>query len=304
MLSGRVDNARKSKRNFEVFSTARRDSTIDTILLHEHPNYPFLISSADQVIRCFVSENGYWEAGLVERIASLLPSRPRIVIGGGHIGLLAFQLWRARPEAVDILVFEPASVNAGLLSLNIFSWGRTPVRALPLALGARTQVLSLARNPVNSGDNRLWDRIPPDLDAGGGNPDEWTRERVVTVALDDVWNDSQLDLLLLDTQGWEPEALYGAKRVVQECRPLVVFEWWPQALAARGIDTDAFLSWAEHDLELTMEALPPEAAGFSNPDIRAAAAEGNIQHLTQLLLVDPDPTAYIELLAYPRENRH
>jgi hypothetical protein len=83
-------------------------------------------------------------------------------------------------------------------------WGESPVHALPFALGAKTELLDLARNPINTGDNRLWATIPSDRDAGGGDPQDWPRQPVVSVALDEVWGSGPLDLILLDAQGWSP----------------------------------------------------------------------------------------------------
>lgn len=111
---------------------------------------------------------------------------------------------------------------------------------------------------------------------------------------------ARLDLVLLDTQGWEPEALRGAERLLITQRPIAVFEWWPRALVARGADIAAFLSWLEHDLEMTLGVVPPEASGFSNPSIHEAVEDGDIEGITELLLVDQDPAAYVELIASPR----
>jgi FkbM family methyltransferase len=273
---------------------------LDLIHLSDHPDYPFLIARRDEVIRKSVRLRGEWESGFANYVASLLPRAPRIVIGGGHVGLIAFELWRARPDTVEIVEFEPDSVNSALLSMNVMSWGESPVRVLPVALGARTNIINLAQNPINTGDNRLWDAIPDELDAGGGDPARWPRQPVVCVALDDIWGDTPLDLILLDTQGWEPDVLRGAEHLLRSRRPLAVFEWWPRALTARGIDLEACLSWLERDLDLTIAIAPAEASGLSNPSIYPAVGESDIRRLTELLLEDPDPNAYAELVARPR----
>jgi FkbM family methyltransferase len=277
---------------------AAAGDSLETIRLAEFPDHPLLIAERDQVIRKYVRATGQWEPGLASYLGSLLPRSAHVVIGGGHIGLLVFQLWRARRDIAEIVAFEPASVNAALLATNVLSWGDSPVRAMPLALGSRSELVSLAQNPFNTGDNRLWDTIPAELHAGGGDPSFWPRHLVVCAALDDVWGDAPLDLILLDTQGWEPDVLKGAERLLRTRRPLVVFEWWPRALTARGVDLEAFLKWLEQDLEMTLGVVPPEASGFSNPSLYDAAPD--IRRITELLLIDPDPAAYVELLARHR----
>lgn len=141
-----------------------------------------MIAKADQVIRRSVQATGEWQPGLANYLSALLPPEPRVVIGGGHVGLTAFQLWRA-------------------LSVNVLSWGESPVHVIPIALGSKTELLQLAQNPFNTGDNRLWDAIPGDLHAGGGDPERWPRQTVVAAALDDVWDDARLDLIFLGHPG-------------------------------------------------------------------------------------------------------
>jgi FkbM family methyltransferase len=276
---------------------------IDLIVLEEFPEYPFFIARNDRVIREHVRATGEWEPGLARYLAERLSRVPRIVIGGGHIGLLAFQLWQALPDAAEIVVFEPDSLNAALLSLNILRWGESPVRVMPLALSSKTGVLSLAQNPHNTGDNRLWASIPPELAAGGGDPERWSRQAVLGVTLDDFWGDAPLDLLLLDTQGWEPEVMRGARNLLARQRPLVLFEWWPRALVAREVDLEGFLRWIEDDLAMIVSVVPPEASGLPNAsdDLRDHVLD--VRGLTELLLHRSGPVAHVELLATPREIR-
>jgi len=271
---------------------------VDAVALAGHPETPFLIAHRDGVIRPEVGSSGHWEPGFAQYVATLLPRRAHVALGGGHVGLLAFQLWRARPDVAEVVAFEPEPVNAALLALNVLGWGSAPVRAVPIALGIDTEILTLAQNPLNTGDNRLWSTIPPDLHAGGGDPAAWPRQQTVVAALDDVWGDAPLDLILLDTQGWEPEVLRGAERVIRKRAPTLVFEWWPRALIARDLDPEAFLAWLEQDLGLHLGFVPPEASGFSNPSIHAAG-RGDIRRMTELLLADEDPAAYVELVASP-----
>jgi hypothetical protein len=119
------------------------------------------------------------------------------------------------------------------------------------------------------------------------------------VALDDVWR-GPLHLLFLDTQGWEPDVLAGATRVILEERPAIVLEWWPHALKARKIDPNDLLTWLERDLRLTIEIVPWEASGVHELLPPEARSLGDVRELTAFLLDQSDESlAYAELVALP-----
>jgi len=258
---------------------------LDVIHLRRWPEVPFLISASDQVIRPVVQATGEWERDLLELSASRLPRRPRIVVAGGHVGLSAFQLWRARPHARELGVFEPDPIAAALLALNARAWRGAPLRLWPFALGATAELLELVSNPINSADNRLW-RPSAELAAGGGDPQLWRRQQVLSMPLDIVRARAPLDLLFLDAQGWEPEILRGAQRTIRRWRPLLVFEWWPRALAARGLDPYAELDWVERELAVRLSVAP----GSGIADTREATAG---------LLAADDQAAHTELVGTP-----
>jgi hypothetical protein len=96
--------------------------------------------------------------------------------------------------------------------------------------------------------------------------------------------------------------LKGAERLLLSRRPAVVLEWWPRALAARGVDMEAFVDWLKEDVHMRLEMLPAEASGASNREIYDSADASDVDRITALLLEDPDPAAYVELLATPRRT--
>lgn len=131
----------------------------------------------------------------------------------------------------------------------------------------------MAKNPSNTGDDRLWENSPAYLDAGGGDPTLWPRQTTVCVALDDVWGDNAIDLALLDTQGWEPEVLHGAERALRERGPIAVFEWWPRALDAGGVDSDGFLDSLRGPGN-SLSVVPREASGY----FKRGLTQGSARH--------------------------
>lgn len=260
---------------------------IEIIRLANWPDTPFLIPAWDQVIRPHVRSTGEWESKLIASVATRLGRRPRIAVAGGHVGLSAFQLWRWRPRAREISIFEPDGVAAGLLALNARAWHGAPIRLWPLALGSEAALAELISSPINSADNRLW-RPQPELAASGGDPERWRRQPALIMPLDIVRGEVSLDLLFLDAQGWEPDILRGAQRTIARARPLLVLEWWPRALAARGLDPYDELDWIEGQLGVRL---------FVADDLAREAL--GVRHATEQLLDDQDGAAHVELVGLP-----
>jgi FkbM family methyltransferase len=213
---------------------------------------------------------------------------PGLSSAAGTSASARFNFGRERPDIAELVVFELDALNAGPLALNVWNWGKSPVRVMRMALGERIGEATLARNPSNTGDNRMWKRIPASLESGGDDPKAWPRQNAVVVGLDEIWRGS-LDLLLLDTQWWEPDVLAGARRLILEQRPAIVFEWWPRALAARGVDCYDVLTWLERDLRLRVDIVPLDAWKIQAMML-AAADMRDARELTRLLLEHPEPT--------------
>jgi hypothetical protein len=73
----------------------------------------------------------------------------------------------------------------------------------------------------------------------------WPHEEVELVALDDVvGGDRQVAVIQLDVEGHERDALLGAMRTIERCRPLIVLEalpepgWLKASLAPLGYEME------------------------------------------------------------------
>ena len=86
--------------------------------------------------------------------------------------------------------------------------------------------------------------------------------------LDSLRGGAPLDLLFLDAQGWEPDILRGSRERMRRSRPELVFEWWPRALAARGLDAHDQLDWIEADLGMSVSIAPGGAPCVARSDLR------------------------------------
>ncbi|MEV5882436.1 FkbM family methyltransferase [Streptomyces sp. NPDC052020] len=172
-----------------------------------------------------------------------------------------------------VVSMEPEPVMAGLLARNMAANGHDNVEIVAAAAGAAPGSLELWRSATNLACHALNPSLVP------APVDSVT---VPVITLDDVCADRlagrTLDLLKLDVEGWELEALKGARGVLETARPDIWLEFWPDGLRANGHDPADLLGLLRaigydltgHDL-VTGEEVP--AAGDAAIDYCDAAGE-------------------------------
>ncbi len=128
-------------------------------------------------------------------------------------------------KARKVYAFEPEKINFGILKKNIKENKLKNIKAFKLALGSKKEEKRLFESRENYGDNRLNPSRSP-LDRG---------DLVDVAKLDDVVSE-KVDLIKIDTQGWEPEVIAGAKNLIKKYHPKIFFEWSPKMYVDAGLN--------------------------------------------------------------------
>lgn len=141
----------------------------------------------------------------VEDVDVILPycARLRTVVqAGGNIGI-----WPIKFSASfqRVITFEPDPANFTALSVNISE--HPNIIAHNFALGSEEGTCGIEKNPMNIGAHAV------DLSGRG-----------VPVSTVDSLNLSDCDLIQLDIEGFEHQAVLGAKQTIERCRPIVILE--------------------------------------------------------------------------------
>jgi FkbM family methyltransferase len=193
-----------------------------------------------------------FRAPTFDRLASLWMHKLG-VLGGKEIRILR-QLLRPGMTAIDVganqgvyalliadlvrpgrvFAFEPEPTMFQHLVLNVNANRADNVLCHNLAVSSSSGHVALKRGGVNWGDNR----ILPDSSRDPG------QIKVEAIALDEKFADQKIDFLKIDIQGWEAEALFGARRILEENMDLVVmFELWPYGLLRAGASPEALFKF-------------------------------------------------------------
>jgi FkbM family methyltransferase len=146
---------------------------------------------------------------------------------GANIGLMTLNVLAELPAA-RVVAFEPGRHQAEFMSNTIRENGlEERVTLIRAALGREkgTAEFAVHRSQHSSGDGFV------DTGRAGGT----SRASVEVLTLDEWWADRGMpgvQGMKIDTEGAELWVLEGGRRLLQACRPLVVFELHPENLQA------------------------------------------------------------------------
>jgi FkbM family methyltransferase len=162
-----------------------------------------------------------WRTEAVESLASRLPRDAVIFDIGANIGVMTRAMAQHVPDGM-VYAFEPSAENFAVLAAN--TRGNPNVRGEQWAVGAKTGSARLSSTTTAS----LVRHLMPD--GRGGVPVSITR-------LDDFCTRhhvDRIDMIKIDVEGFEEEALVPAEATLKRFRPVVLFEYIPEMAQSRS----------------------------------------------------------------------
>jgi FkbM family methyltransferase len=170
---------------------------IKVTLLNREWHWPESDTDAKQYYKSFNHSN------FPNEISTLCKKRNVVLQAGGHVGMYA----SLYSETFDyVYTFEPEQTNFECLEQNIKS--KENIYAKQYALGDENKLVSINLNLKNTGNHTI---------AGNENGN------VPCITIDSL-NLPDLDLLHLDTEGYELFVLKGAENTIKKFKPLIVLE--------------------------------------------------------------------------------
>ncbi|WKA32003.1 FkbM family methyltransferase [Bradyrhizobium roseum] len=140
----------------------------------------------------------------ITEVRSRLHLSPRVIFDvGAHIGMTALEFSDAFPEA-KIYAFEPSTENFHRMRANLV--GTSNVQFVQLGIADSNSSASLSMDPAHPSMASVAHTAP------GG-----TTEAIDLVTLDDYCRQNaiaRIDIMKIDTEGYEMQALRGATRLL------------------------------------------------------------------------------------------
>jgi FkbM family methyltransferase len=162
-----------------------------------------------------IATRGFYDKDAAALFERLCPVGGIAVDVGANIGLATMLLSQTCSR---VIAYEPMPVTADFLEANVSANSLANVTVRRFAVSNKRQSVEIAARP----EFRAGAFICADL--GEMMPDH-ERVTVETVTLDDTLaNLPALDFLKIDVEGFEPEVLDGARRIIQRHRPNAFIE--------------------------------------------------------------------------------
>jgi FkbM family methyltransferase len=205
--------------------------------------------SGDIVMAPSIAATGMWEENEISWLKSNVSAGDCCINVGANVGYFSIWLGILAGPRGSVVAFEPNPKLMQALKLNLKNSKLKNIKITKAAVGNRTGFQWLFLNEKNYGDSRMFD---PRITTGGGDyrqhgfPRIPKRRLVRIVELDRVI-DKKIDVVLIDTQGYDHLVLRGMKSIIEQYKPKILTEFVPQWLIDMGENPvavlDEYMSW-------------------------------------------------------------
>lgn len=212
-------------------------------------NGTLIVDPNDSNVSRHLLKNGEYDWPEVTLLSRLVGPNSRIVFVGAHIGALLVPIVRAS-GARSVIAYEPSPRNHNLLKMNLTLNGITGVVVENIAIGALPGTVRFTANRGNSNGRSA--REAGEIEVA---------MHTLDAAIPRSWD--AIDLMVMDVEGSESEAMRGAYRALARTRRLYV-EFAPARLNEQGSGAGEFVDLAAGHFQsaYVIGTLPKDATRF------------------------------------------
>jgi FkbM family methyltransferase len=220
--------------------------------------YPF-----DSVIGRQIARGEQWDDVLASVIPGLLAEdEPLICEVGSNIGASLLQIKKARPYA-HILAFEPSNRFRPFLARNVKLAGLEDVEISALLVGRSSGTTWLYNNASSASASHV--------SYASHRPRR--KQQATMTTLDEVFRRRpRVDMIKVDTDGFDFEVLRGAEDTLRRDSPILFFEFFPALLSTPASD----LAWLQSAGYAQFMCFTPDG---KSPEMMADGSLYIIHHL-------------------------
>ena len=185
----------------------------------------FVIDPKDFGVGRALLDRGAYEAEIIDYFLSKIDSNSNVVFVGAHIGAILIPIAR---KASRVIAFEPNPPTFELLELNVGLNNLTNVELHNYALSNTRELLRMRHNAINTGGSYVT-KNTDDNDIS-----------VQAIPLDDVVGDIQIDLMIVDAEGFEVQVFLGGQKTLGNTK-ILYSEYCRAHLRRQGATPEEFI---------------------------------------------------------------
>lgn len=189
----------------------------DTIEVETRYGRMWALRGDRYITACLRTYGEYCEAE-ADVFRQLVKPGMTVVEAGANIGTHTLMLAAACAPG-RLIAFEPQQRVFQLLCANLAANGHSNVVALPEAMGAAAGTARLPALDYAAANNFGGVALAQGTEAG-----DWGEGRAVRVTPLDALALPACHFLKIDVEGWEAQALEGARQTIARCRPVIYVE--------------------------------------------------------------------------------
>jgi FkbM family methyltransferase len=192
----------------------------------------------DQVMAPTIQKNGIWEPKEFLWLQQNVKLGDKCLNIGANIGYFSILMSSLVGVNGTVDAFEPNRELVSFFNQNILERDIKNITLHPIAIGSENKKMYFYRNRKNYGDGRMFD---PRITKGGG---DWqffgfnkipSRRKVRVLRIDDLELGS-VDVVLIDTQGFDHYVIRGMKNTFNSKLPKILTEFVPEWISDQGED--------------------------------------------------------------------
>jgi FkbM family methyltransferase len=193
---------------------------------------PMLLQADDEVITPIITYQQTWERDEAAFLRGRIRPGDTVMDVGAHVGYFTLLAAQAAGAEGRVIAIEPEPRNLELLAVNIWLHKLNSVTILPVAAGARRDVLALRKRfSNNSGSFEVHVPAADDM------------LLVPVVPLDEITGGGTVDVIKIDVQGTDHDVISGLEATLTASpHAPVLTEFWPDGMMHRGIDPRTILA--------------------------------------------------------------
>ena len=170
-----------------------------------------------------------------------------VVDVGANIGYYTILLADKVGKNGKVYAFEPDKTNYEILVKNIKANNLENVVSVNAAVGSKNGKDFLYKSSENFGDHKLFETLhssntsldPPKTVAFR----RVGKKEAIKVTKLDNYIKEPVDLIKIDTQGWEPEVISGAKKIIKKDKPTIFLEYSPSSYKQAKLDGKGMINF-------------------------------------------------------------